>query len=58
MSTISHERPSVGLGTVDVITERFDFCAVLDREGKESLADYCGHRAEEQHMQQHAAVTA
>ena len=47
MHTISHEHPSVGVGTMDFITEVLDIHAVLDRDRKESLVDCSGQLAEE-----------
>jgi hypothetical protein len=58
VSTTSHEDPSVGMGTMNSVTEILDIYAVLDKDRKESLIGYSGRLVEEQHAEQRAAATA
>jgi len=57
VSTISNEAPSTGVGTMNFVTEILDIFAMLDKDRKESLIDYSGQLAEEQHEALRAAAT-
>jgi hypothetical protein len=45
------------MGTMNFVTEILDIFAMLDKDRGESLIDYSGQLAEEQHAALRAAVT-
>jgi hypothetical protein len=57
VSTISHEAPCAGMGTLNFITEIPEISAVLDKGRKESRIHCFGQRADEQHAVLRAAAT-